>query len=172
MQGVVGVEEPVVFGGLELLLHRMGRGRRHVGLGAEREEMPHAGRDGQAELGAGAEADVGGGRRHHLDRTADVAQLPGVNAGLRVAEGPFGMQAAGLQSAGPAESHLQRRPVEHHPHAAERAGIGVAERHHPEVQPRGGPNLDGLRGRRRSWDGWGSHRPKHTRRPPNRTPQG
>ena len=129
---------------LEFLLHRMRRGRRQVSLGAEREEVPHAGRHREAELRAGAETDVGGGRRHHLDRTAHVAEPPGVDAGLRVAESPLGVKAASLQTAGPPEPHLERRPVEHHPHAAERPHVAVAERQHAEVHPRGRPNLDGF----------------------------
>jgi hypothetical protein len=37
------------------------------------------------------------------------------------------VQAAGLQSASPPEPYLERRPIEHHPHAAEGPDIAVTE---------------------------------------------
>ena len=82
---------------------------------------------GEAELRARAQTDVGRGRRHHLNRTPNIAEPPGVDAGLRVAERPLGVQAAGLQSASPPQPYLERRPIEHHPHAAEGPDIAVTE---------------------------------------------
>ena len=99
-------------------------------------QLPHAGGNGQSQLRAAAESDMGSRGRHHLNRAGRLrpqAPRPDTLPGKRQRPRPQRSSAAQLAVAPQPHHHPWR--VDHHSQAAIGAQRWIAERQQPQMQP-------------------------------------